>query len=141
MRMTQHQSGPDRSLRFSAASARLLAFLALAFGLGGCGGGSTNFEVTGKLTKKGVLYTPPQTTQVTLVFRPEKKDSEQTYVASFVVDKGTYSVELPPGKYTTNLLLFDHAKKPPAKVAIRPDFSKTVYDLTSAKTLDLEIEP
>ena len=94
-----------------------------------------------KLTKKGQPYQPPPKTLVTLVFIPEKKDSEQTYPASYLSDKGTYVVELPPGQYKTRLFSVDQSKRPAVMWKARPEFSKTVFDLTTAKTLDLELEP
>ena len=117
-----------------------IVLLVLIAGATGCGS-STNLEIRGKLTKKGTPYQPPPKMLVTLVFVPEKKDSEQTYPASFASDTGIYSVEVPPGQYRTRLLLHDQSKRPFVLVPVRPEFSKTVFELTGSKTLDLEIEP
>jgi len=119
-----------------AAGVLLLMFLSAV----GCGS-TSKLEITGKLTKKGQPYQPPPMTLVTLTFIPEKKDSEQTYVASYDREKGTYGVELPPGQYKASLFMADRSKRPNVMQKAPPAFNKTVYDLTSSKTLDLDIDP
>jgi hypothetical protein len=108
--------------------------------LSGCGGVS-NVEVKGLLMKKGSPYQPPAKTQVTLVFKPEIVDSEQTYIASYSIATGIYTVELPPGKYRTNLLLVDHNTRPGIPKKVRPEFSQTIHEIKGATTLDLDIDP
>ena len=126
--------GPGQSS--FAAAVMLLMFLSAS----GCGS-SSKLEITGKLTKKGQPYQPPPMTLVTLTFISEKKDSEQTYVASYDREKGTYAVELPPGQYKTSLFMADRSKRPTVMQKAPPAFGKTVYDLTSSKTLDLDVDP
>ena len=48
---------------------------------------------------------------------------------------------VPPGQYKTRLFFADKSKRPPIILKARPEFGKTVYDLTSSKILDLEMEP
>ena len=117
-----------------------VALLTIVLTAAGCGP-PAKLRISGQLTKKGQPFQPPPKMMVSIVFLPEKKESERSCHAQFNYQNGTYTVEVPPGQYKTNLILSDKTKTPSVTVKISPEFSKKVYELTTSKTLDLEMEP
>jgi hypothetical protein len=110
--------------------------IVMMIGVGGCGG-PAKAKITGKLTKAGQPLQVSDKTQVTLVFAPDVEKPDHTYPAWFKPADGTFEVEVPPGKYRANLVIFDHDNKTMA--VIPPEFRTKIYDLTTHKTLEIDI--
>src|SRR5262245_21711719 len=110
--------------------------------LQGCG--KSSIEITGKLTKNGGPL-PSGQPMITLSFAPEETtkhgtmDTKQTYPTILNRETGEFSVELPPGKYKVNVLMFDSRSSPPKILPSNPPFTKQVFDLTSAQSLQLDL--
>lgn len=102
----------------------------------GCGGPS-KAKIKGKLTKGGQPFVVNEKTQVTLTFAEDIDNAKQTYPATFKPADGTFTVEMPTGKYRARLLVFDHDKKAPLPVS--PNLSKQVYELTHNQELEIDI--
>jgi hypothetical protein len=125
-----------RSGRLSASL--LLAWAVTALAVAGCGGPS-KVAITGKVTKNGQPLQVGEKTLVTVTFGPEDVKVGQTYPAKFNRQEGTYQVEIPPGKYTVNIVVAFPREPGRPPLSRPPEDAKTVYDLSEAKTLDIEI--
>jgi len=108
----------------------------------GCG--SPAVTVSGKLLKNGQPMTVSADTYVTLSFIPDptpSDDKAKSYNANFDQKTGSYTVELPPGKYRTKLIIVppkDPSNKRPSGPG-RPIDSKEAYDLNKSRELDIEV--
>jgi hypothetical protein len=80
---------------------------------------------------------------VTLSFIPELGDASKTearsYSATFDQASGTYSVDLPPGKYRTMLVVALPPKKSGELNMVPPYKPDKVYDLSKNQDLDIEV--
>jgi hypothetical protein len=106
----------------------------------GCSGGTV--KITGKILKAGAPMIVSEDTYVTLQFVLESKSGDaqsQSKSAKFDQKTGTYSIELPAGKYSTNLVIAPPSKDGKLAKPPKPVKSTTVYDLTKSQTLDVEI--
>jgi hypothetical protein len=114
-----------------------LAFLGLAFA--GCS--QSVVKVKGKLLKNGAPMVVSEDTYVTLQFVPEKGgDNAAAKNAKFDQKTGTYTVELPPGKYRTMIVVALPSKQPGKLSApVPPVKSDKVYDLTKDQELDIDV--
>jgi hypothetical protein len=103
----------------------------------GCGGPS-KAKIKGKLTKGGQPFVVNDKTQVSVTFAEDiENPTKQTYSATFKPADGTFTVEVPTGKYRARLLVFDHEKKVPLPVSA--NISKQVYELTHNQELEIDI--
>jgi hypothetical protein len=110
----------------------------------GCG--AKEVRVTGSLLKDGKPMIVSKDTYVTISFipaaTPSKKDGSppNSYSATFVQDKGTYSVTVAPGTYRTKLIIVPPAA-PGGKISAppRPIDSDKTYELTKNQELNLEV--
>jgi len=115
-----------------------LGVLSLAFA--GCS--PSVVKVNGKVLKNGAPMVVSKDTYVTLQFVPESasEDKAGAKSATFNQETGTYTVELPPGKYRTTLVIALPAKKDGKLNAPTPPIkSDKVYDLTKSQELDIEV--
>ena len=83
-------------------------------------------------------------TYVTLLFNPEgvnpNAEGVRSHSAKFDQQAGTYTVDLPPGKYKIALTVVAPPKKAGEPGTPSPPFRPdTVYDLTRNQTLDIEV--
>lgn len=130
---------------FALRWAALLGLFLLAFASTGCG--VKNVKINGKLLKNGQPMVVSEDTYVTLSFIPEQKatdgDEKQTsYSAKFEHKSGTYSVQMPAGKYRTMVVVVLPGRpNPKGKLnAPRPPVkSDKVHELTKDQQLDIEI--
>src|SRR5262245_60434819 len=86
----------------------------LAFAIAGCS--PSQVKISGKILKDGQPMIVSENTYVTLSFVPEltNKDDESkqsSYSAKFDHKSGSYTVELPAGKYKTTLIIVPPSKK------------------------------
>ena len=114
----------------------------LCFVCTGCG--PKVVKVNGKLLKNGEPMVVSEDTYVTLSFIPEtvapNSETAKSHSAKFDQKTGTYSVELPPGKYRTMFVIALPAKKEGKLNAPSPPVkSEKVYELTKDQELDIEI--
>jgi len=118
----------------------------LAVVLAGCGPRSV--KITGTLLKGGKPMVVPEDTYVTLSFIPESSKTNEkegdpkakSYSAKFDQKTGTYSVELPAGRYRTKLIIALPSKSQEKVNAPTPPIdSLTTYDLKKSQTLDIEV--
>jgi hypothetical protein len=99
-------------------------------------------RVRGKLIKDGNPMVVSKDTYVTLSFIPEKPpaDGEKSYSAKFDQETGSYTVELPPGKYRTMLVIALPNKTPGKLNAPTPPIkSDKAYDLGKSQELNIEV--
>ena len=120
-----------------------LALALVAACLAGCSPGVVT--VKGKVLKGGAPMVVPKETYVTLAFLPEevsdpKAAGVRSHSAKFDQATGTYSVELPPGKYKVSLTVARPPKKEGEPYVPSPPFKPDkVYDLTKNQDLDIEV--
>jgi hypothetical protein len=124
-------------IRWAPISAAL-AVLALS----GCSPSSVTIK--GKIIKNGAPMTVSKDTMVTVKFDPQAKDEQaegvKSHSAKFNQETGTYSVDLPPGKYKVTVSVAMPPKTPGGPQAPTPPFKPdTVYDLTKSQDLDIEV--
>jgi hypothetical protein len=129
--------------------ARLLFGIGWAalFLIAGCG--PSKVKITGKILRNGapVTYSEAEVEKMTMPagLRFITAQGGQSYPAKFVFADGTYSVELPAGKYRVNVFIppknFDPGKpgSMPPPVSGR-DGEGEVFDLSSSQVLDLNIK-
>jgi hypothetical protein len=126
-----------------ACSRRIsLGVALLAFAITGCG--PSKVKISGKLLKSGQPMVVSEDTYVTLSFIPENKSAETgatSYSAKFDQKSGSYTVELPSGKYRTLLVIaLPGQNKSKGKVNVGPSVkSEQVHELTKSKQLDIEV--
>lgn len=114
-----------------------------AFSIASCSPGTV--KISGKILKDGQPMVVSEDTYVTLSFAPELSDQgddskRSSYSAKFDQKSGTYTVELPAGKYRTTLIMAPPPKNKgePSK-PLPPIKSDKVYDLGKSQTLDIEV--
>jgi hypothetical protein len=101
--------------------------------------------IKGSILQGGKPMIVSEDTYVTLSFIPDLQGEKEgdkkatSYNARFDQKTGTYSVELPPGKYRTKLVMALPSKTPGKLNSPKPINSDTVYDLTKSQTLDVEV--
>jgi hypothetical protein len=107
----------------------------------GCSPGP--LKITGKIMKGGAPMIVSKDTYVTLSFIPEEVDKNvqaKSYSAEFNHETGSYSVDLPPGKYRTMFVMAQPPKKEGELSApSKPVKSDKVYDLSKAQELNIDI--
>jgi hypothetical protein len=115
--------------------------------IAGCGK-PKSVKVTGRYLKDGQPFSFPDKTLVTLIFIPEDDAAARKHAKS-KPDLSGYEVDLPPGKYRVSFTAFP-AEFQPGDAAAAPGGAPMppppgqanlgeLYDLTSAKTLDLAV--
>ena len=120
-----------------------LAALTIAFA--GCA--PSKIKINGKITKNGTPLIVSEDTLVTLQFIPDLKGADafndaKTYSAKFDQKTGTYSVEMPPGKYKTKFVMANPSKATKdgkLNAPTPPITSDKVYELTKNQELDIEV--
>jgi hypothetical protein len=117
-----------------------LALLSVAF----VGCSPSVVKVNGKLLKNGAPMVVSADTYVTLSFVSESKQADgsdaKSYSAKFDQKTGTYTAEMPPGKYRTMLIVALPPKKEGQLNAPTPPVkSEKVYELTKNQELDIEV--
>ena len=125
-----------RSLRHAA-----ILFATFAFALSGCSAGKV--KITGKIMKNGEPMVVSEDTYVTLQFLPEQPDQDDekksSYSAKFDQKSGSYTIELPAGKYRTMLVIALPSKKQgELNMPSPPIKSETVYDLSKSQELNID---
>jgi hypothetical protein len=126
--------------RFLRRAVIALTFCSFAFT--SCSPGQV--RITGTIKKNGEPMIVSEDTYVTLSFIPElsdqSDDKRSSYSAKFDQKSGTYSVELPPGKYRTMLVIALPPKKQGELNMPGPPFKPdTVHDLSKNQQLDIDI--
>ena len=128
----------------------LSALVIVSLLLTGCAGSKT-VKVSGKFLKDGQPYSFPDQTLVTLIFMPVDKPEAPRKNAQVKPDLSGYEVEIPPGKYRVSFTAFPADFEPGSSAAPSGPMAKPpvpgsdskgdgeVYDLTSAKKLDLPV--
>jgi hypothetical protein len=116
-----------------------LGLALLALFLTGCG--PSVVKVNGKLLKNGNPMVVSKDTYVTLSFIPETPPAEgvKSYSAKFDQETGSYTVELPAGKYKTKLVVAPPGKDGRPSMKSAPVDSTQVYDLTKSQELNIEV--
>lgn len=108
----------------------------------GCGPGVV--KINGKLLKNGSPMVVPETTYVTLSFiqdtgRPGNFDA-RTVSAKFDPKSGTYTAEMPPGRYHTMVVVALPAKKAgQLNAPSKPAKSEKAHELTKDQVLDIDV--
>lgn len=117
-----------------------LGLTLLALACAGCA--PSVVKVNGKLLKNGAPMVVSEDTYVTLSFVPEGGDPSKTssHSAKFDQKTGTYTVELPPGKYRTMFIVaLPGSKGGKLNAPSPPVKSDKVYELTKNQELDIEV--
>ena len=121
----------------------ILVFACFATLLTGCNSNKV-VKVHGKILKNGQPMVVSEDTYVTLSFVAETatQGAATSKSAKFEQKTGTYTIELPPGKYKTMLVIALPSKKngvsgpgAPSK-PFQPD---TVHDLTKDQELNIDV--
>jgi len=114
-----------------------LALVALT----GCG--DKMVKVNGKLIKGGQPMVVSEDTYVTISFVPEAGSTDEAkaraYSAKFDQKTGSYTVELPAGKYRSLLVIALPTKVSGKLNMPAPPLKSDVYDLTKDQTIDIEV--
>jgi len=119
-----------------------LGLALLAFGVAGCSPSSVT--VKGRVLKGGNPMVVPKETYVTLMFFPEVADptapGTSSRSAKFDQQTGTYTVDLPPGKYRISLTVAEPPKKAGNPYVPGAPFKPDkVYEFTKNQDLDIEM--
>jgi hypothetical protein len=120
-----------------------VAVLSITFA--GCS--PSKIKVNGKILKNGTPLIVSEDTLVTLQFIPDLKGADafneaKTFSAKFDQKTGTYSVEMPPGKYKTKFVMANPSKATKdgkLNAPSPPVQSDKVYELTKDQELDIEV--
>jgi hypothetical protein len=120
-----------------------LAFLCFGLSLlvlSGCS--PSKVKINGKIIKGGTPLIVSKETYVTLQFVRDTQGNDSnsgSISATFDQQSGTYKIELPPGKYTTNFIMAPPPKDGKPSMPGPPVKSKQAYDLTKDQELNIEI--
>jgi hypothetical protein len=123
-------------------SSRWAAFGLVLFVIALTGCSPSSVKVNGKLLKNGSPMVVSEDTYVTLSFVPDPApaDGAKSYSAKFDQKTGSYTVELPPGKYRTMLIVALPNKTPGKLNAPTPPVkSDKAYDLSKNQELNIEV--
>jgi hypothetical protein len=112
------------------------------FALSGCS--PSSITVKGTIKKNGAPMVVSKDTMVTVMFSPQVSDDRaegvKSHSAKFNQETGTYSVDLPPGKYKLSVsVAMPPQKEGGRQVPLPPYKPETVYDLTKSQDLDIEM--
>jgi hypothetical protein len=114
------------------------------FALAVAGCSPSVIKINGKLVRNGAPMVVSEDTYVTVSFLPEVKEPDsldaKSYSAKFDQKTGTYTVELPPGKYRTMVLVALPSKdESKVNMPTPPVKSQKVHELTRSQELDIEV--
>ncbi|MSR53271.1 MAG: hypothetical protein EXS09_08260 [Gemmataceae bacterium] len=118
-----------------------IGFALLAVLLSGCNSKKI-IKVHGKLLKDGQAMVVSEDTYVTLSFVAEVTtgSAATSHSAKFDQKTGTYTADLPAGKYRTMVAIALPSKKPGVLNApTKPSKSETIHELTKDQELDIQV--